>query len=848
MDKFSPVTAAVAGNSGGGGGGTSDYSDLSNKPKINGVELSGNKSASDLSLVAAEDGKGLSTNDYTTAEKEKLAGLSNYTLPAASSSQLGGVKVGDNLSVDENGVLSATGGGDVTGVKGSAESTYRTGDVNITAENIGVEAGAQVNVIEAISVNGTEQAITDKKIELSIITNAVDNLINYYKKTETYTQTEVNNLISAAATGGFSVVSALPTTDISTKTIYLLPKTTSETNNVYDEYIYVNSDWELIGDTTIDLTAYQTKALSTFITVDGTAQTTVEGALSAINALFASYLKTSDFNTQIANYYTKTQVDNALSGKQDVIQYATMPTASADNEGKIVQYIGTTTVSYTNGFFYKCVEDSENAGTYLWEKVDVQDGGGHTVKDDGTAMTQRSGLNFVDFDLTDDSTNDETEIAPHELTNTEWNSIVWPLPPYVPESPTVYAFQIDGNESDPASAVTPYESDWGCENKDFTPAHMDFENNTFDYGSWTGEEFFFPKPCMLKYDGTVDYYLDPDDYTKKEDGTASDVADSSYEGNVMIEFPTVWFKRWQVGNKSYCVISDKQINSDFKAYAHHDVNGDVCDKIYISAYDGSYIGGKLRSISGISANTATSTTANRIMTYTTRQQEINYAKANNVRTDCEGWNVWHKAERDMVNDLLILLGMSLDTQGTFGRGRDTGYVSTSNTGMVSTGSMNTKGMFWGENAGAAGVKVFGIENWWGNLWKNCIGWVNASGSQLIKMTYGKEDGSTVADYNLTGSGYVGVRNATPAGTSGGYISKWIYSKQGLIPYQASGSDATYLCDGLWFNNSQADCALVGGSSYDGLLTGAFSSNLHGTASTVNWALGASLSYKPLAQG
>lgn len=43
--------------------------------------------------VTAEAGKGLSTNDYTTAEKDKLAGLSNYVLPAASDSTLGGVKV-----------------------------------------------------------------------------------------------------------------------------------------------------------------------------------------------------------------------------------------------------------------------------------------------------------------------------------------------------------------------------------------------------------------------------------------------------------------------------------------------------------------------------------------------------------------------------------------------------------------------------------------------------------------------------------------------------------------------------------------------------------------------------------
>lgn len=62
-------------------------------------------------------GKGLSTNDYTTVDKQKLAnieaGANNYVLPTASASTLGGVKVGANLSIDENGVLSATGGGTV---------------------------------------------------------------------------------------------------------------------------------------------------------------------------------------------------------------------------------------------------------------------------------------------------------------------------------------------------------------------------------------------------------------------------------------------------------------------------------------------------------------------------------------------------------------------------------------------------------------------------------------------------------------------------------------------------------------------------------------------------------------
>ena len=47
------------------------------------------------------------TAPYTTEEQTKLAGLENYTLPVASANTLGGVKVGDGLSIDQDGILSA---------------------------------------------------------------------------------------------------------------------------------------------------------------------------------------------------------------------------------------------------------------------------------------------------------------------------------------------------------------------------------------------------------------------------------------------------------------------------------------------------------------------------------------------------------------------------------------------------------------------------------------------------------------------------------------------------------------------------------------------------------------------
>lgn len=64
-------------------------------------------------FVSKESGKGLSTNDYTTTEKTKLAGIATganaYVLPTASSTVLGGVKIGSNLTIS-NGVVSAVQG------------------------------------------------------------------------------------------------------------------------------------------------------------------------------------------------------------------------------------------------------------------------------------------------------------------------------------------------------------------------------------------------------------------------------------------------------------------------------------------------------------------------------------------------------------------------------------------------------------------------------------------------------------------------------------------------------------------------------------------------------------------
>lgn len=73
-----------------------------------------------------------------------------------------------------------------------------------------------------------------------------------------YFKNEIDDMIAALATLDIKVVNSLPTTEISTKSLYLL-KVNGDINNDYEEYVYVNGKWEMIGTTKVDLSGYATK-------------------------------------------------------------------------------------------------------------------------------------------------------------------------------------------------------------------------------------------------------------------------------------------------------------------------------------------------------------------------------------------------------------------------------------------------------------------------------------------------------------------------------------------------------------------------------------------------------------
>jgi hypothetical protein len=444
----------------------------------------------------------------------------------------------------------------------------------------------------------------------------------------------------------------------------------------------------------------------------------------------------------------------------------------------------------------------------------------------------------------------------------------------IEDKTVIYGFHVNPNESDPADAVTYLADAVGM-----TPAAMG--TTTFNYGSWK-DAFFMPKPCMLKYDGTVDYYLDPNDYSKKLDGTASDISDYSYNGNAMMEFPKLWFKS-EAGTakgEGYVWVSNKQVDSSYHCWANYDSDGNQIDHFYMGIYNGVIYDGKMRSLSGKKLSSWSTTAYSNSTTYavddvvnynnrmwkcvtavetaeefdptkweqfgfngnTTGQQEVDAAAANDTTAKSE-WYIDTWCDRVLITALLYLMGKSLDLQSTYGRGIDSGSQTAAE--KYTTGAANNKGLFYGVTAnGNSVVKVFGIENFWALKWRRtagCIGLNN--GKVAYKMTSSTADGSTATAYNTDGTGYLIDNTVRP---SSGYVSEMGFGAWGLIPRSVTGgNNNVYYCDYFYTNNSAITFALVGGSSNYDLCCG-FYVYLRYAFMYRNGIIAAVLSCKPLA--
>lgn len=408
-----------------------------------------------------------------------------------------------------------------------------------------------------------------------------------------------------------------------------------------------------------------------------------------------------------------------------------------------------------------------------------------------------------------------------------------------------YGFIIDETNDNEATCVTYTDDATG-----FDPLYVNFTTADADtsasnecdacvWGSWRNA-FFMPKPCMLKRDGTVDYYLDPANNYYKADGvTASDIANSSYDGNAMMEFPAIFVKvvRDTTNHTIAVNFASAKLDADYECYPCLKSDGTYADNFYLPIFEGTLVSNCLRSII---PNASTKPLAS-----TTSANELAYARANG-----EAWCTTTWADEDLVRALGILVMRRLDCQSAIGY--MPGESTSALTNYVGTGAR--KGMFYGHSgvSNPINTKFFGMENWWGHRWRRPQGCELVNGKLLVKLTKSTQDGSNANDYGTSDSDiYTGTYIDTGISVATNWSASFIVKATGVkgcmfAPRTAdgSGSSATYFCDAAWSNSGVRGLG-VGGNVANGVRAGLFASALNAAPSYASWDVGASLSYHHL---
>ena len=378
---------AIKAQQGGGSGGTSDYQGLTNKPSINGVVLEGNKTSSDLGIeTGVIEDQLTQTIAQEAAARQKQDNLLEEEI--ADKLAPANVKAGIGIDIEQSGldvtVSSVIYWNGTIDEDGNALAMFQKIydyyvennvllDVRITKNpnknqlfltQCEIENSRVIFTFYGLNylVNGYENPILYKaSYQATLADNILSNLnrmpvdlfnfeiahvfngtLTYrgcldVQNSKSYTPTSdynpatkkyVDDIVSTVSTLSFQVVTELPTTDIQTNIIYLVPSTTLSEQNVYDEYIYINNAWEKIGSTAIDLSNYLAKDNTTAYTPTGdynpatkqyvdssvTNQATTEETISGLKT-FTTLPESSVVPTEDSQLVNKIYVDDSIPFK-----------------------------------------------------------------------------------------------------------------------------------------------------------------------------------------------------------------------------------------------------------------------------------------------------------------------------------------------------------------------------------------------------------------------------------------------------------------------------------------------------------------------------------------------------
>ena len=330
-------------------------------------------------------------------------------------------------------------------------------------------------------------------------------------------------------------------------------------------------------------------------------------------------------------------------------------------------------------------------------------------------------------------------------------------------------------------------------------------------GSDDWDDFFGHYPCILD-NGVELGKLNRNDFSKYEDNTSAPI--TTLGKDVMICFPKRGIKIEYLDANTLSVSMTDEDDKTGYSYMAHSYKGNPCNKFYLGVYMGYATSNNLYSVSG-----QTPTVSQTIGTFRT------WAQARGTGYE---QSAFFQLTYRQVMYLLKYKGQNAQTAVGMG------FVDSTNTAVYgNVGYTNDKGMDWGENTGKYPMKLFGLEDFYGNLWEFIDGVCSNANFQIYVA-----DGN----YNDDGTNYISANTPVFSSQVEGYLKLPNGTNlSGFTHSAASYSSATtYFCDIVSLINSRAGS--FGGSWNNGTSAGIFKFYIYRRSTNVNAAYGARLMY------
>ena len=335
------------------------------------------------------------------------------------------------------------------------------------------------------------------------------------------------------------------------------------------------------------------------------------------------------------------------------------------------------------------------------------------------------------------------------------------------------------------------------------------------YANWKDTELMQSiKPCVLRENGTVNYYLNKDNYTLKEGGGASNLTGT--DGDVMVEIPLIGYRLWQEGNFQYVSITTDPNKTGYCYYAHSlDAEKD-CDKIYMGAYLGYQTSSKLYSRSNVSPTARTNLTNFRT-----------YAKNRGT-----GYSLTSFFPHTLLQCLYVIVYKNLNSQVALGQG----YTSANNSSKRNTGGTNSNTFCYGATSDTQQIKLFGMEDFYGNLYQWLDGFYCDSNYNI------KTDYRNSVFTGNNGNSFQFSTKGNSANIFGNIGKIQGTSTTGFTIKSSGGSYNTdYYCD---YGDLNSGCFGVSGGRWDyGSAAGVFQLDVDCSAPDADSHVGARLMFK-----